>query len=68
MESALDSLMSQDIQQPHAVTNAEEQRGRDDQHGDNQLQRNRQWEADATQLLRPAAFYVWPRPDWPKPS
>lgn len=65
MESALDSVMSQDIQQLQAVPNAEEQRGRVDQDGFNQLQRTRQWEADATHLLKPAAFYAWPRPDWP---
>ena len=32
---------------------------------DSQVQRTRQWEADGTQLLRPADFHAWAAAGWP---
>ena len=35
---------------------------------ESQLQRTRQWEADGTQLLRPADFHAWAAASWPTPQ
>jgi hypothetical protein len=33
-----------------------------------QLQRTRQWEAEASQLLRPADFHAWAAAGWETPQ
>jgi hypothetical protein len=35
---------------------------------ESQLQRTLQWEADGTQLLRPADFHAWTAASWPTPQ
>ena len=51
-------MSSGNLQPPVAPTASEQQRGagRD---AFSQLLRTRQWEADGSHLLRPAAFHAW---------
>jgi hypothetical protein len=57
--SALESAMSGGNQPSPAGAMADDRRGSAGWDLFSQLQRTRQWEADGSQLLRPADFHAW---------
>ena len=61
-DSALESAMAHGNPSSPAGPVEERDRLGDQSSVFNQLQRTRQWEADGTHLLRPAAFHAWAAP------
>ena len=68
IDSALESSMSYGTQQPPAGPMADHGRMIAAWDVFSQLQRTRQWEADGTQLLRPADFHAWAAAGWAAPQ
>jgi hypothetical protein len=65
-DAALESAMALSTSSPSAGSMAEREPLSDEQGKTrsvfNQLQWTRQWEADGTHLLRPAAYHAWAAP------
>ena len=59
VESALESAISHGNQQTPSAPIADQRRLIATWDVVNQLHRTRQWEAEGTQLLRPADFHAW---------
>ncbi len=66
--SALESAMSDGNQPSPAGAMADDRRGSTGWDLFSQLRRTRQWEAEGSQLLRPADFHAWSAAGWATPQ
>ncbi|MCT0227957.1 MAG: hypothetical protein ACI9IO_000982 [Cyanobium sp.] len=66
--SALESAMSDGNQPSPAGAMADDQRVSAGWDVISQLQRTRQWDAEGSQLLRPAGFHAWASAGWAAPQ
>jgi hypothetical protein len=65
--SALESAMSDGNQPSPVGTMKDDRRGNANWDVFSQLQRTRQWDAEGSQLLRPADFHAWAAVGWATP-